>query len=420
MGRYKGAGEPYSRTSMSKPLRESLEALVDHRYAWFVETVAGDRKLEDYEVKTLIDRAMFTAQKAKKAGLVDRVAYVDAFVEQLPKRLKADKVKLVSAYQKKTQEIDLSGIGGMMRLMQMIMGADKPKAAPAGKKIAVVYAVGSIAEGKSAESLLGGSVLGSTTLVEALQKADEDPDVVAIVLRVESPGGSAVASDLIWRETQRIDKPIIASMGDVAASGGYYISMGTDKIFAEPGTVTGSIGVIGGKFVLGGLYKKLGLTTEIISRGKNSGAMTSEEPFTPEERAIWTEMLQDIYRQFVSKAAKGRDMSYAELHKLAQGRVYCGRTAKELGLVDEIGTLHDAVAAAKEAAGLDADEEVQLLILPRPRSFFEQLFEDPSASTDAVVRAAGPVAEYLGQTAVFQRLFNEPILMWMPYRIELK
>ena len=174
-------------------------------------------------------------------------------------------------------------------------------------------------------------------------------------MRINSPGGSAIASDLIWRETVRIEKPLIASMGDVAGSGGYYIAMGADKILASPGTVTGSIGVVGGKLVTGGLYGKLGITTEVISRGKVSGAFSSLQPFTPLERKAMTALLKETYKQFVSKAAEGRNVSYKELDKLAQGRVYTGRMALANGLVDELGTLRDAVNAAKKAAGMEPD-----------------------------------------------------------------
>jgi len=423
MGKYKGAGEPMSRTKMSKPLRESLEAVIDDRYEWFVRTVAKDRKLEDYQVKTLIDQAFFMAPGAKKAGLVDRVVYLDAFLKALPKKLKVDKVKVVSAYKARRTEVDLSGMGGMMTLVQLMLGGKPGEGTTGGKKIAVVYAVGTIVEGKSSDSLFGGSVLGSTTLVEALKKANDDPNVVGIVLRIDSPGGSGVASDLVWRETVRIKKPLVASMGDVAGSGGYYIAMGADKIYAEPETITGSIGVIGGKLVLGGLFKKIGITTEVIARGKNSGLLSSTNPFTPEEREAMMSILRQFYRQFVSKAAKGRNMSYADLHKLAQGRIYSGEDAVKLGLVDRLGTLHDAIAEVKKAAGLKKDEKVDVIVLPRPKTFFEQLFEDPSASTDAseaVVRLVGPLAGSLGDLTVIERLATEPVLLWMPYRIDVR
>ncbi len=197
--------------------------------------------------------------------------------------------------------------------------------------------------------------MGSTTIVEALREANEDKNVVAIVLRVDSPGGSALASDLIWHETQVIKKPIVASMGDVAASGGYYISMGADKIFAAPSTITGSIGVVGGKLAMRGLFDKVGITTETIERGKNSGLFSSSGKFTDSQREVVKKMMEDIYGQFTTKAAKGRNMPVEKLRKLAGGRIYSGRQAKENGLVDELGTLHDAIAEAKKLAGLEND-----------------------------------------------------------------
>ena len=239
------------------------------------------------------------------------------------------------------------------------------------------------------------------------------------MLRIDSPGGSATASDLIWRETVRIKKPIIASMSDVAGSGGYYIAMGAKKIIAAPGTLTGSIGVIGGKLVTRGLYDKLGMNTEVISRGANSGSMSSTQPFTPDERKAWTELLEETYHQFVSKAAEGRKMPYDKLEELAQGRVYTGRMAKKLGLIDELGTLEDAIAAAKTAAGLKADAEVDLMMLPEPKSIFEQLFGDPSASTD--LESLLPEGfRILRQTKMLRQLLSERMLLWMPYGVQVK
>ena len=380
MGKYKGAAEPFCRKEMSGPLRESFEALIDDYYSDLVDTIATDRQLKDYQVKTFLDRGLFTAADAKKAGLIDEVLYADQLQDAIQKKLKVDKIELVTDYKKKRIDTDFSGFSGMMKLIELMMGG-KP-AEPAGKKprIAVVYAVGPIVEGKSSDETFGASTLGSTTLVAALRKAADDSKVKAIVLRVDSPGGSAVASDLVSRETVRINKPIIASMGDVAGSGGYYIAMGAKKIFAAPGTLTGSIGVIGGKLVLGGLYDKIGISTEVISRGANSGVTSATKPFTPAERKAWTELFEDTYHQFVSKAAEGRKMPYSKLEEMAQGRVYTGRMAKKIGLIDELGTLEDAVAAAKIAAGLKADTEVELLILPEPKTIFEQLFGDNSGS----------------------------------------
>jgi protease-4 len=257
--------------------------------------------------------------------------------------------------------------------------------------------------------------------VAALRKAAENPKVAAVVLRIDSPGGSATASDLIWRETVRMQKPLIASMGDVAGSGGYYIAMGAKKIYAEPSTLTGSIGVLGGKIVLKGLFDKLGLNTEVISRGANSGSSSPMQSFTPEERRAWTDMLQEVYRQFVGKAAQGRKMSYEKLEELAQGRVYSGQMAKKIGLVDELGTLNDAIVAAKTAAGLKPDADVDLLILPEPKTIFEQLFGDSGTDAETDAKTILPAAiDMLVQIKTIRQFFSEPVLLWMPYRIDIK
>jgi protease-4 len=183
--------------------------------------------------------------------------------------------------------------------------------------------------------------------------------------------------------------------------------------------LTGSIGVIGGKLVTRGLYDKIGLTTEVIARGANSGSMSSNQPFTPQERKAWTELLEETYHQFVSKAADGRKMPYDKLQELAQGRVYTGRMARKLGLVDELGTLEDAVTAAKTAAGLKADADVDLMFLPEPKSVFEQLFGDPSASTD--MESLLPEGlKFLRQTTTMRQLLTEPILLWMPYAVQVR
>jgi protease-4 len=419
MGKYKGAAEPLSRKDMSQPLRESLEAIVEDCYQDMLATVAADRKLKDYEVKTFIDRGLFSAADAKKAGLIDELLYADQLQDQLRETIKAEKLEFVANYKSKKVDADFSGIAGLMKLVELMMGG-KPKAAAGDKpKIAVVYAVGPIMEGKSSDGgLFGSQSVGSTTLTAALRKAAEDKKVAAVVLRIDSPGGSAVASDLIWRETVRMQKPLIASMGDVAGSGGYYIAMGAKKIFAAPGTLTGSIGVIGGKLVTRGLYEKLGLNIEVIARGANSGSLSTDHPFTPEERKAWVDLLEETYRQFVGKAAEGRKMTYNQLEALAQGRVYSGLTAKKLGLVDELGTLADALAAAKKEAGLKPDAEVELMVLPEPKSFFEQLFGDPSASE---LESLLPTEwQLLRQANALRALLSQRVLAWMPFDVKIK
>ncbi len=419
MGKYKAAMEPLTRSDMSPAFRENMEAIVDDSYEAMVDVIAAGRGLKDYAVKTWVDQGLFSASTALQAGLIDRVCYADQFEAGLAKKLKVDRIEMLTNYKKKRVDTDFSGVSGLMKLVGLFTGTKPVEKPSAEKRIAIVYAVGEIVQGKASGDMWGNAPLGSTTLIEALHKASDDPKVVAVVLRVDSPGGSATASDLIWRETVRCKKPLIASMGDVAGSGGYYIAMSARTIVAEPGTITGSIGVIGGKLVTGGLYDKIGLNTEIISRGKNSGALSSTRPFTPDERKAWTAMLEETYGQFVSKAAEGRKMDRKRVEELAQGRIYTGRMAKKLGLIDEVGTLQDAIALAKKAAGLKPDAEVELLILPQPKSVFEQLFGDNAAASD-MDSLLPDVFHLVRQAKVLRQMFREKTLLWMPYQVRLR
>jgi protease-4 len=419
MGKYKSAGEPYTRTEPSPAAREEMTGIVDDLYQGLVATVAKDRKLDEAQVRKLIDEGIFTAAEAKKAGLVDVIGYADDIRDLFRAKLNAEKVDFVSDYKKEKNDLDFSGIGGMMKLMEMAFGGKTAGKTSAQRKIAVVYAVGVIVQGKSGSSFMGDDTVGSTSMVEALRKADQDPKVLAVVLRIDSPGGSAVASDLIWRQVDRMHKPVIASMANVAASGGYYIAAPARRIIAQAETITGSIGVIGGKPVISKLLDKVGISTEVVSRGKNSGMLSVTSPFTPDEQRAWTKIMEETYGQFVAKVAEGRKMPRAKVEELAQGRVYTGKMALEKGLIDGLGTLEDALRAAKEAAGLKPDEKVELETLPEPKTFFEQLFDQDSAMTQ--VRAALPeLSSALTSAALIRRVFREPSLFMMPYRVEIK
>lgn len=420
MGKYKGAGEPLTRTSLSPALRESLEKLTDDSYEDMIGLIAKDRKLEPAKVKELVDRGIFTAEAACKARLVDRLAYPDQVLDAIRAKLKAEDVQVVAAQEKRAADMDFSGFSGFMKFMELAMGGKPSERVSRDKKIAVVYAVGPIVTSGSSGSMFADDVVSANVTVKALRQAADDPKCLAIVLRIDSPGGSAVASDLIWREVVRSKKPVIASMGDVAGSGGYYIAMGARKIVAAPGTITGSIGVIGGKLVLGGLMDKIGVNTEVISRGKNSGALSSTKPFTPEERKVWLSMMKETYQQFVSKAAQGRKMPVKKLEELAQGRVYTGRMAVANGLIDSLGTLDDAIAEAKKAAGIKADEKVEIWNLPKRKTVFEQLFADPSDVTSDVRLAIPGVGGALFKADLLRRLFAEPAVMLMPFELQVK
>jgi protease IV len=425
IGDFKGAAEPLTREKYSGPVRENMTSLVDSLYDEMVTTVVKDRPLSVAQVKEIIDTGLITAKRAKELGLIDRVAYPDALRQDLAKSYDALPLVYVENYGQKKVDTDFSGPMGFIKLVQAVMGGDSSNKRDDGKKIAVVYAVGEINTGKSVSDPFGTQVMGSTTIIEALREANKDKDVKAIVLRIDSPGGSALASDLIWHETQVIDKPIVASMGDVAGSGGYYIAMGADKIIATPGTITGSIGVVGGKLAIRGLYEKLGITTETIERGRNSGLFNSSGPFTDSERTVVRAMMEDAYDQFTSKAAEGRKMPVDKLRKLAGGRVYTGRQALANGLVDQLGSLEDAIAEAKQLAGIDKDAKVTIETPPEPTNFFESLFGELDAEKEvslgpAIADVSPEMAELAAKAYRLRTIFRQPAALVMPFDLEIR
>jgi protease-4 len=292
--------------------------------------------------------------------------------------------------------------------------------------------VGMITTGKSVDMPFLGKTLGSTTLIEAIREAEKDKTVKAIILRVDSPGGSALASDLVWNELRKSKKPVVASMSDVAASGGYYISMAASKIYAEPGTLTGSIGVVGGKIALGGLEEKAGLKTEVITRGVNANIFSITTPFSESEKKAMTAMMQETYDQFLDKAIEGRkkagrEMTKENLVKLAGGRIWTGRQAKENGLIDEVGSLEDAIAGTKKMAGMADDADMELLYLPKPPSFLEMLMESKGEAGAKATLESLPILKDLPElTSRFStlagllRLRGEAVWVVMPYRVDVR
>ncbi len=418
MGDFKGAGEPYMREKMSAEFRAQLDTVLRDFHRQMISTIAMRRGLTEAKVQEIIDEGLLTANRAKQLGLIDMVGYEQDWRKTALTEKEAE-LKVVENYAKKEVDTDFSGMAGFIKLIEMFSQskptADKSKQ----KKIAVVYAVGAITSGKSASSLMGDRTMGSDTIIEALDDAADDDKVAAIVLRVNSPGGSALASDLIWNKIQSIEKPVVASMGDVAASGGYYISMGCDKIFAEPSTLTGSIGVVGGKLALGRMLDRFGLTTDTISYGQNSGMFGSNEKFSESERRVMRGMMEETYQQFTSKAAEGRHMELEDLMKLAGGRVWTGRQAKENGLIDEVGTLNDAIQAAQRLAKMEVTEDIDLKILPAQKSFFEEMIEGNSASAAKIEFIPQPLRKSLGELFVMERLMNDRVLLFTPYTVPL-
>jgi protease-4 len=433
MGIFKFAAEPFIRNSMSKEARSQYNLVLDDFFAnCYVGSIARSRKgkknmTADAIVK-MIDEGPFTAQKALKLGLIDEINYFEEFEETIKKSLGAKEIKVVKNYgSEKSKELDLSNPFNFLKLLS------PPKASVGTKpnRIALIYAVGPIVTGKGGASLFGGESVGSTTMIEAIREADKDPKVKAIVLRIDSPGGSALASDLIWNELKRCKKPIVASMSDVAASGGYYIAMGAKKVYAQPGTLTGSIGVVGGKLALGGLYDKVGLKTETLSRGKNSGILSSTHPFTDSEKKAMEELMKEVYDQFLDKvqenrAANGHKFTRKQLIDLAEGRIWTGSQALERGLIDALGSLDDAIADAKVLGGLTKETDVDYLILPKPRSFLDTLAEGGSplgslSSKELAVLAKLPeLGEHARMVDAMMQMRTEPVWVMLPHGIRVR
>ena len=298
-----------------------------------------------------------------------------------------------------------------------------------GARIAVINAAGVINSGASGFDPVNGAVIGSDSLVEYIRAARGDRSIRAIVLRVDSPGGSSTASDVIWRElsiSRENQRPVIVSMSDLAASGGYYIALGGDAIVAQPGTLTGSIGVYTGKFVTTGTLDKLGANIESTSNGKNAEIYSPDRRFTKEERSKIQESMQLVYDQFIERTAAARHMPPEKVDEVAQGRVWTGAQAKQLGLIDELGGLYKAIDLAKQRARIAAEEEVQLVVYPPRRSFYEVLADELQSpigrlrtahASDALLELLGP-RERRALAAVLapSRLFRTgQVLAHMPY-----
>ena len=378
MGKYKSGVEPYMRDGMSDAFRESMTALLDDLYAQLLDHIAENRDGMTAEgVSALVNRGPFTAEEAQQAQLVDALQYYDELLDTLKTASPDEDVQVVKPdYERKRKVPDMNSFAGLMQLLSMLNPPRQARTDTAENQIALIYAHGPILP--SIESFLASMpVITPETLKEAFEKARTDDSVQAVVLRIDSPGGSALASDLIWREvmlTQR-EKPVVVSMGDIAASGGYYIAMAAGTIVAHPSTLTGSIGVFGGKLNMKGFYNKIGLTKEIIAHGQNATLYSDYGGFTPTERERVKKMMETIYKDFVSKAAEGRGKTYDEIDEIAQGRVWTGKQAKTLGLVDELGGLNTALSIAKEQAGFTDDDEVNLIVLPKQKPFLEELLE---------------------------------------------
>jgi protease-4 len=370
IGDYKTAINTYTEKTYTPAHREMDEWLNRDLLAQIVRGVAAARGKSDADVQALIDEGPFLATAALDAGLVDAVAYEDQAIEQV-----------THSGTTALSTLDADDYG---RVGSSVMRGRGPR-------IAVIYASGAIVGGRGGFDPLNGQTLGADTLIDAIRDARKDDAVRAIVLRVDSPGGSATASDAVWRELmlareEKPDRPLIVSMSDLAASGGYYIAMPGQVIVAQPSTLTGSIGIFGGKLVMAGVYEKLGAHIESTSIGRNAEMDSPARPFNASELQKLDEQLQAFYTEFVRKAAESRHTTPERINSLGQGRVWTGQQAKANGLVDELGGLDRAIAIAKERAKIPAGSAVDVVDYPRAKSLYEMVGDTLSGNTETSIR----------------------------------
>jgi protease-4 len=418
--KYKNAPEQFTRKDMSDGEKETLNSLLDEIFNRYVANVAEARHISEDDLRALIDNAPHNAVDAQKAGLIDGALYREDVENELKKRLgyKDDE---------KPHKVSMSEY---RRVSPDSLGLNQ------GDEVAVIFASGDIVPGRSNDGSFGGEQsIGSDTVVKALNDARDNKEVKAIVLRVDSPGGVTYPSDFIWKavEEAKKKKPVVVSMSDLAASGGYYISMGASKIVAEPLTLTGSIGVFAYKPVVKGFYDWIGVSSQYVMRGKNAGIFRETDPFTDDERKKFHGMLDNFYwNEFLPKVAEGRHFPNTDVvNEIARGRVWTGAQGKERGLVDEFGGLDRAVEVAKELAKIPADKQVRRVVYPAPRTFLQQIFGGGDEEDAASIRADEQRAAFINsmpqemrpvlrQAAMFDHFEQGQTLAIMPYELKIE
>ena len=399
VGKYKNAMETFTRRSPSKPAKEIIDNLAMGVYEQLVGGIARARNLDPDQVKKIIDAGPYLAAEAKEAGLVDEIMYYDDFREQLKKERPRPNIITARSYQR------------------FFSSYNKHRAVIADRGlIALVVVQGGITEGGQQETSAASDKLCAT-----LRKIGDDSRFKAVVLRVVSPGGSSLASDLIWGTLNKVKakKPVIVSMGDVAASGGYYIAMAGEEIFVEPGTITGSIGVISGKFNLRGLYKKIGVNKEQTKRGENAGIFTDYAAFSAGERERITKLMETFYVDFKEKVAEGRSIAVEQVEELAQGRVYLGDEALEKGLVDRVGGVIDALEMAKEKMRLDKDDPVRIAVFPRPKNAWLRMIPRVAGRIEIEEKLPAPIAEIFSDMRELESFDGTPQFR-LPYMVKFR
>ncbi|HBR70048.1 MAG TPA: signal peptide peptidase SppA [Rhodospirillaceae bacterium] len=363
---YKTAYESISHSEITPANKEMLNALIGDIRHEITADVAKDLGTSTERFEKLVDKGLFTAREAEEEGLIHYADYADELVEIIKELVTGDPEADDSLFVDIGHYAQVMNVNGREGLLAQTMHSDNPK-------VALIYAVGAIMPDKS-----GSGVAAAEEIAPALLDAADDDSISAVVLRIDSPGGSPTASESILRAVERVKekgKPVIVSMGPTAASGGYWIAASADRIFVLPTTITGSIGVLGGKFYMRDLWEKLGVNWETIKWGENAGMWSINTPFSETESERMNAMLDQIYDAFLDRVAKGRKMKKEDVDKIAKGRVWSGRAAIKIGLADEVGGLTDALDYAANMAGFQSRASVTVEVLPRPKTTVEQIIE---------------------------------------------
>lgn len=385
---YKNALNFYTETKFTPAHKEAMTAIMNSWFNQMKDGICQARGIPPDKFQSVVDAGPYLGQEAADAKLVDGLAYRDQTYGQVKSK---------------------AGSGAeLLYLDKYLDRAGRPH--QRGKKVALVFGVGAVTRGKSDyDPVQGNQSMGSDTVAGAIRAATQDDDIKAILFRVDSPGGSYVASDAIWREVanaRNAHKPVIVSMGDLAGSGGYFVAMGADKIVAQPGTITASIGVLGGKLLTTGFFDKIGLTFDEVHEGNNATMFTTTEDYTPAEWARFETWLDRVYVDFTSKVADGRKLPKDKVLEIAKGRIWSGEDAKNLGLVDELGGYDTALRLVKKAIGVPDSDDVNLVVYPRPKKWYEVLAQRENADNSDKEGNAAALARILQDVQPIARKLN--------------
>jgi protease IV len=386
VGRYKGAADPLTRDTLSDEVREALGAILDGLHAKLVDALVTHRDIAPARAPSIIDGGPYDPESARALGLIDHVAFDDEAREHARRAAEAETVERVSLFPRRERM-------GLRDLLRALAG-DPPGRVPDGPRVGLVVLNGTITDGE--RDALQGIQSGPT--VRALRRMADDDDIRAVVLRIDSPGGSALASDRIWHAVRRVAKrkPVIASLGDMAASGGYYVAAAATEIIAHDASLVGSIGVVGGKIRVDDLAERIGLSVVVETRGAHAAWMSPFTELGDSEREMLEAHLQRTYARFIGRVARARDMDREQVRAAADGRLMLGSKAREMGLVDDHGGLADALARARALGELPADAPVERW--PRPRGMLDTLARAMGGGGEA------SIGQLLGDTDLAQPL----------------